>query len=152
MTLGEFLAILRPPPCPKSPSAPHVGSSGTADRRPDVTPFPGWQGNAPGPDQPRFLKLYAEQVLPRLRNMGVVVEDERPYVISPTGSDARWIKSFRLLYSPPSEFDRATLQRTFEDAYLAIARGQAEDDGFNRLVLAAGLAWREVALLRRSCV
>ncbi len=23
--------------------------------------------HAPGPDQPRFLKLYAEQVLPRLR-------------------------------------------------------------------------------------
>jgi glutamate dehydrogenase len=69
-------------------------------------------------------------------------------VISPLDGAPKWIKYFRLLHSPASELDRGALQRTFEDAYLAVARHQAEDDGFNRLVLAAGLAWREVAVLR----
>ncbi len=87
-------------------------------------------------------------VLPRLRNMGVVVDDEHPYVITPAGSPPRWIKHFRLRYLPASELDGGAVQRTFEEAFLAVARGDAEDDGFNQLVLAAGLAWREVAVLR----
>ena len=33
----------------------------------------------------------------------------------------------------------------------AVWRGDAENDGFNRLVLAAGLAWRQVAMLRGYC-
>jgi glutamate dehydrogenase len=30
-------------------------------------------------------------------------------------------------------------------------RGDAENDGFNRLILAAGLSWRQVAMLRGYC-
>ena len=36
----------------------------------------------------------------------------------------------------------------FRDAFKAVWSGQAENDGFNRLVLLAGLPWRDVALLR----
>ncbi|MFA6987072.1 MAG: NAD-glutamate dehydrogenase, partial [Arenimonas sp.] len=39
----------------------------------------------------------------------------------------------------------------FEDAFAAMWRGDAESDGFNRLVLAAGLGWRQVAMLRGYC-
>ena len=49
------------------------------------------------------LKLYGlgaqpslSEVLPRLSNMGVVVDDEHPYTITPAGRAARWIKHFRL--------------------------------------------------------
>ncbi|MCU1427462.1 MAG: gdh [Actinomycetia bacterium] len=93
-------------------------------------------------------QLSLSDVLPRLRNMGVVVDDEHPYVITPVDTPPRWIKHFRLRYMPASELDVGAVQRTFEDAFLAVTRGDAEDDGFNRLVLAAGLAWREVAVLR----
>ena len=41
--------------------------------------------------------------------------------------------------------------RLFEHAFLSVVDGSAEDDGFNQLVLGAGLAWREVALLRAYC-
>ncbi|MCX5511794.1 NAD-glutamate dehydrogenase domain-containing protein, partial [Pseudomonas sp. BJa3] len=39
----------------------------------------------------------------------------------------------------------------FEEAFACIWRGDAENDGFNKLVLGAGLAWRQVALLRGYC-
>ncbi|MGH8106794.1 MAG: NAD-glutamate dehydrogenase domain-containing protein, partial [Arenimonas sp.] len=39
----------------------------------------------------------------------------------------------------------------FEQAFGAVWSGEAESDGFNRLVLAAGLSWREVAVLRGYC-
>ena len=77
--------------------------------------------------------------------MGVTVADEHPYAVAPLGIEARWIKHFRLrpLVDPPQgAYDR------FEDMFLAVLGGEAEDDPFNRLVLRAGLSWREVALLR----
>ena len=38
-----------------------------------------------------------------------------------------------------------------QEAFLATWRGEAESDGFNRLVLQANLSWREVAVLRAYC-
>ena len=84
-------------------------------------------------------------VMPRLTNMGVTVDDEHPYTITPAGLPDRWIKHFRLrgpADTPPAAYDR------FEDAFLAVSAGDTEDDVFNQLVLLAGLSWREVALLR----
>ena len=44
--------------------------------------------------------------------------------------------------SPTSRFAR------FEEAFTQVWLGHAESDGFNRLVLAAGLEWRDVTVLR----
>src|SRR5260221_2380913 len=103
------------------------------------------------------LKLYGigaqpslSEVLPRLSNMGVVVDDEHPYELTPKGLDARWMKWFRLRAPAGTIIDPAAL-RLFEEAFLAVVDGRAEDDRFNTLVLTAGLAWREVALLRAYC-
>ena len=100
------------------------------------------------------LKLYGvgeqpslSEVLPRLSNMGVVVDDEHPYELTPRGLETRWMKWFRLRAPGGTMIDPAAL-RLFEEAFLAVVDGRAEDDAFNRLVLTAGLAWREVALLR----
>jgi glutamate dehydrogenase len=85
------------------------------------------------------------EVLPRLTNLGVTVDDEHPYTITPAGRPERWIKHFRMRgpdATPPGAYD------LFEDAFLAISSGATEDDVFNELVLRAGLSWREVALLR----
>ena len=40
------------------------------------------------------------------------------------------------------------IQELIEAALLALFRGLAESDGFNRLVLEAGLGWRDVAMVR----
>ncbi len=103
------------------------------------------------------LKLYGiggppslSEVLPRLSNMGVVVDDEHPYELTPKGLDGRWMKWFRLRAPTGTIVDPAAV-RLFEEAFLAVVDGRAEDDRFNRLVLTSGLAWREVALLRAYC-
>ncbi|MDQ1475254.1 MAG: glutamate dehydrogenase, partial [Actinomycetota bacterium] len=98
------------------------------------------------------LKLYGlgaqpslSDVLPRLTNMGVTVDDERPYTITPDGLEPRWIKHFRM--RAPTDAPNGAYDH-FEETFLAVLAGEAEDDAFNRLVLRAGLSWREVALLR----
>jgi glutamate dehydrogenase len=84
-------------------------------------------------------------VMPRLTNLGVIVDDERPHAITPAGLSPRWIKQFRL--RAPAGTAKDSYDR-FEATFLAVANGEAEDDTFNQLVLLAGLTWREVALLR----
>ena len=39
----------------------------------------------------------------------------------------------------------------FRETFARVWHGDAENDGFNRLVLAAGLHWRQVAMLRGYC-
>ncbi len=100
------------------------------------------------------LKLYGigaqpslSEVLPRLTNLGVIVDDEHPYELTPRGADEQWVKWFRLHTPSGAVVEPATLQ-LFEAAFLAVVDGRVEDDAFNGLVLDAGLSWREVALLR----
>ncbi|GIU87489.1 MAG: NAD-glutamate dehydrogenase [Acidimicrobiia bacterium] len=106
------------------------------------------------PDGSLALKVYGigaqpslSDVLPRLTNLGVGVDDERPYDVRPAGGGERWIKHFHLRV-PAGSLPVAAVRAQFEEAFLAVSRGEAEDDGFNRLVLAAGCTWREVSLLR----
>ena len=100
------------------------------------------------------LKLYGcgiqpslSDVLPRLTNMGVIVDDEHPYEMRPKNLAPRWVKWFRLRVPDGTIVDPAAL-RLFEEAFLAVVDGRAEDDRFNRLVLTAGLAWRGRAAAR----
>ena len=86
-------------------------------------------------------------VLPQLQHMGLEVVDEHPSS-SPGASDAGsfWIYEFGL--RPPAGAASGSLRQLFEEALTALWLGQTEDDGFNALVLTAGLSWREVTLLR----
>ncbi|HXH01424.1 MAG TPA: NAD-glutamate dehydrogenase domain-containing protein, partial [Xanthomonadaceae bacterium] len=49
------------------------------------------------------------------------------------------------------DLDVDIVDETFEEAFDQLWRGRAENDGFNRLILAAGLSWRQVAVLRAYC-
>jgi glutamate dehydrogenase len=103
------------------------------------------------PEQRRF-KVYRtggplslSTLLPLLSRMGVEVVDERPYEIIPAGRGVSYIYDFGLSY--PHRFPEEC-RGLFQDAFLAVWRGHTESDGFNRLVLAAGLTWRQVSVLR----
>ncbi|MGH3365715.1 MAG: NAD-glutamate dehydrogenase, partial [Nocardioidaceae bacterium] len=103
------------------------------------------------PEQRRF-KVYRRggplslsTVLPLLSRMGVEVVDEHPYEITPPDRDPSYIYDFGLTYS--RRFPEET-RELFQEAFLAVWRGHVESDGFNRLVLAAGLTWRQVSVLR----
>lgn len=85
-------------------------------------------------------------VLPVLHSLGVRVIDERPYEIV---RDGRGIYLYDFgLQLPDGARDRAEFRGQVENAFSASWRGEAEVDGFNELVLRAGLTWRQVVVLR----
>ncbi|WP_447528179.1 NAD-glutamate dehydrogenase [Vreelandella sp. TE19] len=99
------------------------------------------------------LKLYhrddqipLSDVLPMMENLGLRVLGERPYDIN--GPKQRyWIHDFELEHTR-SGVDMSQMRDVFSEAFQRIWAGEADNDTFNRLVLGAGLDWREVAMLR----
>ena len=97
------------------------------------------------------LKLYRvgpalslSHVLPMLSSMGVEVVDERPYELE--GQDRRFvIYDFGLRHDGQMP---AHGHELFQEAIRASWEGFNETDGFNALVLGAGLTWRQATLLR----
>ncbi len=85
-------------------------------------------------------------ILPQLQNMGLEVVDEHPYQFD----NSFWIYDFGLRRTGdrPIATDTATASAEFEATITALWNGQMEDDGFNALVLDAGLTWHQVVLLR----
>ena len=88
--------------------------------------------------------------VPVLENMGFRVVDERTYRIAPKGEDARevWFHDMLLEHREGGAIELRDLKSELETAFLMVMRGAAENDGYNTLTLAAGLAWRDVALIR----
>ena len=87
-------------------------------------------------------------VLPILSRMGVEVVDERPYEIARPGEPLAYIYDFGLRAQGAEGGEPERLKELFQDAFAAVWRGQAESDGFNALVLRAGVSWRAASVLR----
>ncbi|NYE35280.1 glutamate dehydrogenase [Nocardioides cavernae] len=88
--------------------------------------------------------LSLSTMLPMLTSMGVEVVDERPYQLAGLARPS-YIYEFGLRHGrvlPPHE------RTLFAEALTAVWNGYNEIDGFNRLVLAAGLTWRQATVLR----
>jgi glutamate dehydrogenase len=88
--------------------------------------------------------------VPVLENMGFKVVDERTYQIVrkvPDKSDV-WFHDMMLERADGRAVDLDAGKRALETAFLMVMGALAENDGYNALVLAAGLMWREVALVR----
>ncbi|MET7362619.1 NAD-glutamate dehydrogenase [Streptomyces sp. NPDC005562] len=111
-----------------------------------------------GPGERRF-KIYrtGEQVslsavLPVLQRLGVEVTDERPYELRCADRTHAWIYDFglRMPKSPHGNGDYLgdDGRERFQEAFAAAWTGAAEVDGFNSLVLRAGLNWRQAMVLR----
>ncbi|MEO7125004.1 MAG: NAD-glutamate dehydrogenase [Nakamurella sp.] len=104
------------------------------------------------------LKLYVadstvslSQVMPILQSMGVHVIDERPYEVRRTDGTLSRIYDFGLAVGAErrvSGQDLVDAKRRFSAAFNAAWHGWSEVDGFEALVLAARLEWREIAVLR----
>ncbi|OAN53074.1 NAD-glutamate dehydrogenase [Magnetospirillum moscoviense] len=88
-------------------------------------------------------------ILPILEAMGLRVIAEVPHEIHAADQASPvWIHDFQLESADGTALDLAGRGAAFEEALARIWRGEAESDGFNRLVLTAGLAWRQVVILR----
>ncbi|MFF3959385.1 NAD-glutamate dehydrogenase [Streptomyces sp. NPDC001890] len=112
-------------------------------------------GAAPGE---RRFKIYrtGEQVslsavLPALQQLGVEVVDERPYELRCADRTHAWIYDFGLRMPQATgngNYLADDARDRFQDAFAAVWTGEAENDGFNSLVLGAGLNWRQAMVLR----
>ncbi|QWZ10589.1 NAD-glutamate dehydrogenase [Nocardioides panacis] len=103
-----------------------------------------------GPEEAR-LKIYRtgspmslSEVLPTLSSMGVEVIDERPYGLDGLDRESH-IYDFGLRFHRALPVESREL---FQDAVTAVWEGDNEVDGFNALVLAVGLTWRQATVLR----
>ncbi|GAA1622465.1 NAD-glutamate dehydrogenase [Catellatospora bangladeshensis] len=85
-------------------------------------------------------------VLPVLHSLGVRVTDERPYEVRRPDATV-FVYDFGLQL-PAGARDLAEVRAHVENAFAAAWRSEAEVDGFNELVLRAGLTWRQVVILR----
>src|SRR5215207_2090451 len=81
-------------------------------------------------------------------SMGLRVRDERPYEVTPSDGSPTWIYDFGVEYDADGELDVDEVRERFQDAFVRVWRGEVENDGFNGLVLRAGLDWRDVTVLR----
>jgi glutamate dehydrogenase len=90
-------------------------------------------------------------LLPILENFGLRVIAERPYELAWPEGGAAWIQDFELEHRDALRIDIARSESTFKEAFTAVWRGEIENDGFNRLLLATGLAAREIVILRAYC-
>jgi glutamate dehydrogenase len=86
--------------------------------------------------------------VPVLENMGFRVIDERTYHIEPKDAADIWLHDMVLQSALERPFTLAAVKDKLEACFLATMEGHSENDGYNALVLAAGLKWRDVALLR----
>ena len=106
----------------------------------------------------RRLKLYLagrratlSSVLPALQSLGVVVVDERPYRVTRSDGVTCWINDFGLRLGDAETVPPGTdhdLTERFADAFDAVWSELAGADGYNALVVRAGLTWRQAAVLR----
>ena len=86
--------------------------------------------------------------LPMLEHLGVRVDEERPYLIEPTGAPNAWIHDFGLELQDDVGFDIDRVKPLFENAFASVWSGEIENDDFNRLVLRAEFGSRDVTILR----
>jgi glutamate dehydrogenase len=92
--------------------------------------------------------------LPVFENLGLKVIAEDSYPVS-FNSDGGWRQDAAILDFAMERADGLPvrldeIRAALEEAFHAVLRGEAESDGFNRLVIGAALSWRDVTILRAA--
>ncbi len=89
--------------------------------------------------------------LPIFESMGLFADCETQYRINrhlETQDDLLWVHDVEMRSIDKKPVDFLAVESSFEEAFSAIWSGQAENDGFNRLILKTGISWREASLIR----
>ncbi|MBV9823478.1 MAG: NAD-glutamate dehydrogenase, partial [Actinobacteria bacterium] len=110
----------------------------------------------PAADDPadRRLKIFRTgtplslgRTLPMLELMGIEVLDERPYEVERTDGTSSWIYDFGLKLGEGVDFSPERSAAVIDTLRMLWAGG-VEQDGFNALVVRAGLTWQQATVLR----
>ncbi len=105
------------------------------------------------------LKIYScgpsmplSDLLPMLENMGLRALDEVPFPIRPEGEERNVsIRDLDMVSEDRTPVPLEEVRDAFHDTFGQVWRGTMEGDGFNKLVLRAGLLARQVTVLRAYC-
>ena len=102
--------------------------------------------------------LALSDILPILEKMGVKVRSARPYAINPCGLQRVWVLDFSIEPNGNAmdasasvgntNLEDTYLREQFREVFIRTWKGQMENDGFNGLVVSAGLNWEQVVLIR----
>ncbi len=104
------------------------------------------------------FKLFAHQhsvslssAIPIIENLGLRVEAEHPFEIKRADDESIWIHEFTVEHDGHQALQADLAAGYIEEAFSHIWQGVVENDGFNQLILTAGLDWRQVVILRSYC-
>lgn len=88
-------------------------------------------------------------ILPVLECLNLKVLSEIPFNLSFKGhkSDV-WIQSFELMSQDGFAIDLKSVEKPFLEAFERVWSGEAENDGYNRLIIRAEFTWREAQIFR----
>ena len=92
-------------------------------------------------------KVPLSEFLPNLEMLGLRVHDERPTRLQ-HGSGDTFVQNFGVLAPDGEPIDLDEAGQRLADAIGAVHRGVGESDWLNKLVILAGLTWRQVGVLR----
>ncbi|MDZ5646927.1 NAD-glutamate dehydrogenase [Nitrospirillum sp. BR 11828] len=104
-----------------------------------------------------FFKVYHDdtpvqlsQALPMLEDLGLkILAEGGPHEVRLPGREKSiWIQDFEMKMANGQAVELDAVKEAFEDAFMRVWTGEAQTDGFNKLVLGAGLAWRDVTMVR----
>jgi glutamate dehydrogenase len=90
--------------------------------------------------------LPLSDVMATLENMGLRIRSEHPYAIERASQPLVALLDFDLIY--PMALNLSEIGARFAEAFARIWKGEVDDDRHNRLLLAAGLGWRQINVLR----
>ena len=116
------------------------------------------RGHGGGEDpRVRRIKLFSldelilDDLMPIFRNLGTQVIEEEPYTLTRTDGVTAGVYDMCLRVPDAALWEAHTheeLRELVESAVIAVRAGRTESDGFNALIIRAGLTWRQVSLLR----
>ena len=96
-------------------------------------------------------ELILDDLMPIFRDLGVQVIEEEPYTLTRADGVRAGVYDISLRVDDPAVWEahsHEALRGLVESAVTAVRSGRTESDGFNALVIRAGLTWRQVSLLR----
>ncbi|MGE5460302.1 MAG: NAD-glutamate dehydrogenase [Solirubrobacterales bacterium] len=93
-------------------------------------------------------KIRLSDFVPTLESLGLRVVEEVPTDLIGEVADERFLQDFGVLAADERPLDLGAIGPRIAECITAVWRGDCEMDSLNRLVISAGLEWRQVQILR----
>ncbi len=99
----------------------------------------------------RDKSIPLSDVMPMLEDLGLHIVSERPYELKFEDKESVWVQDFDMVYGNGIDLDIEAVRQSFQQAFENTWRGITVSDGFNGLILACQLDWRQVKGIRAYC-